>query len=1226
MPLTTITVTGSYPAGAGNSVAIGFVTFVPTARILNAAGHTIIPQLPVQVTLQLGAFSLGNVITTDNAGLLPTGWAWQVTENIDGVAAEPYYVYIPSSYGATVDLAELAEATPGPIITAYANLAAANTFTAPNAFSDGVTVTGSLELDGTAIAAPPGGTTEFLRADGAWDVPAGSGGGVQIGTDLGGTDDAPEVIATHLTNPLPTAQGGTGAGSLSAAGIVTTSGAATTVQAGTAYGTGSAVGTDTTYAREDHQHGTPALTSSAPATTEGIGQPAAVGTAISPARADHVHPLAAAGTPGSSAVGDTASTGVSTEFAASDHRHGRESFGAVTAQTGYGAASGTGTATTVAHSDHAHGTPALTTTAPAATLAIGTAAALGSATLPALADHVHPMAAAATPTNSAVTDAAATGNATTYSASNHVHGREGFGAVTALAAFNTASATGTAATVSHSDHVHGVPTLPAATTSGAGIVQVDGTATDIQALGAQAAGASGLAADAKHVHPTTGLVLASSLPLATGSGGTGGASAQAGMNNLAGAVTSGDYLRGNGTNVILSTIQAADLPAATTSTQGAVLATQTVVGAPTGTYATDVATINTAITAAGTYGTLYFPYNSTAYNVDGLAPLAGQTWYGQATLKRPTASTASVITATGVSNVTLRGLTVDGNSASSATSNAAIYLINTTWTVLQNLTVQNCPTGNAGIILRGSVRGLVDACQITGVGYGVLIGLNHGDAYSCYGNAIRGCLIDTTVNDAIFISENLGSTGSVTVVGSVYGTVVTGCTVRNFGDCGVEVGSGSVYTQVSGCSFVGISNASGNNGVLFRDAAHASVTGCTVSNLTKTGSTGVYCVNLNGTCSFIDITDVNVYNVGYGIIAVGGTSPTSLGTAANNICVAGGTVNVTSADGIQMTNVAGFSITGTQVYAAGNQGISVGKFNTSGSGSTDGTITGCRVMNSGQATAGSYSGIVLFQASADVAISNCRVGDNQGASKTQGYGIRIFDSTVTNVKITNCDVTNGGTVVNLSNASSAANGIEVYTTTGISPVGLRTAVTRPDANYDAPDHGLIAWSYDAALAAISSSVPVGGALYLVGVQARLPFTTAKAYLDFATTTTPGGVTAGANWIGLYDSTGTLRASAALDTFLTSFSAGLQTISWSAAYTGTPGQYWVGLVMNCTTYPTIYRAGSPPGGSSINAGITTAANYRACMNGTGVTTLANITPSSNSLSAGDTPRLWWTAIG
>jgi hypothetical protein len=49
--------------------------------------------------------------------------------------------------------------------------------------------------------------------------------------------------------------------------------------------------------------------------------------------------------------------------------------------------------------------------------------------------------------------------------------------------------------------------LPAGTTSAKGALQLDGTASDIQALaGSGSAGSSGEAADAKHVHPNTGLV------------------------------------------------------------------------------------------------------------------------------------------------------------------------------------------------------------------------------------------------------------------------------------------------------------------------------------------------------------------------------------------------------------------------------------------------------------------------------------------------------------------------------------------------------------------------------------------------------------------------------------------------------------------------------------------------------------------------------------------------
>ena len=56
------------------------------------------------------------------------------------------------------------------------------------------------------------------------------------------------------------------------------------------------------------------------------------------------------------------------------------------------------------------------------------------------------------------------------------------------------------------------------------------------------------------------------LPISNG--GTGQTTAQAAINSLAGATTSGQYLRGNGTNVVMSTIQAADVPTLNQNTTG----------------------------------------------------------------------------------------------------------------------------------------------------------------------------------------------------------------------------------------------------------------------------------------------------------------------------------------------------------------------------------------------------------------------------------------------------------------------------------------------------------------------------------------------------------------------------------------------------------------------------------------------------------------------------------
>lgn len=67
-----------------------------------------------------------------------------------------------------------------------------------------------------------------------------------------------------------------------------------------------------------------------------------------------------------------------------------------------------------------------------------------------------------------------------------------------------------------------------------------------------------------NVSLTTGVT--GTLPLANG--GTGATTAQLAINALAGAVTSGSYLRGNGTNVVMATIAAGDVPTLNQNTTG----------------------------------------------------------------------------------------------------------------------------------------------------------------------------------------------------------------------------------------------------------------------------------------------------------------------------------------------------------------------------------------------------------------------------------------------------------------------------------------------------------------------------------------------------------------------------------------------------------------------------------------------------------------------------------
>ena len=67
---------------------------------------------------------------------------------------------------------------------------------------------------------------------------------------------------------------------------------------------------------------------------------------------------------------------------------------------------------------------------------------------------------------------------------------------------------------------------------------------------------------------TTGTAANVTGTVAIANGGSGQTTAQLAMNAFAGAVTSGSYLRGNGTNVVMNTIQAADVPTLNQNTTG----------------------------------------------------------------------------------------------------------------------------------------------------------------------------------------------------------------------------------------------------------------------------------------------------------------------------------------------------------------------------------------------------------------------------------------------------------------------------------------------------------------------------------------------------------------------------------------------------------------------------------------------------------------------------------
>lgn len=212
-------------------------------------------------------------------------------------------------------------------------------------------------------------------------------------------------------------------------------------------------------------------------------------------------------------------------------------------------------------------------------------------------------------------------------------------------------------------------------------------------------------------------------------------------------------------------------------------------------------------------------------------------------------------------------------------------------------------------------------------------------------------------------------------------------------------------------------------------------------------------------------------------------------------------------------------------------------------------------------------------------------------SGTATVGIQV-DSTCQGVTLT-------------GNKTTTANSITTGTT------------TRSPSNAWLPDdHGLVAWNGDPAYSTSGNTLATGGTVYLARINIRQPATITKLwYANNAAGVTP---TAGQNEIGLYNSAGTLVTSVNIDATITGTGPQSGTISATAL---TPGFYWIGVVFNAGTAPTLARGSASIFGSNI-ANLS-ASTTRWATNGTGATVLpASITPASNSTSGA---TAFWVAV-
>lgn len=164
----------------------------------------------------------------------------------------------------------------------------------------------------------------------------------------------------------------------------------------------------------------------------------------------------------------------------------------------------------------------------------------------------------------------------------------------------------------------------------------------------------------------------------------------------------------------------------------------------------------------------------------------------------------------------------------------------------------------------------------------------------------------------------------------------------------------------------------------------------------------------------------------------------------------------------------------------------------------------------------------------------------------------------------------------------------------------------------ATDQNLLAWAFDPATNLAAATITTGSILMVkIGVREAVNITNVIVSVNTAGV----GLTAGQNFVGLYDGTG-VRLGQTVDQTANWGSTGVKVAALTAPVALLSGTYlYVAVLANGGTSPSFARGSQLSSGpSTINVGLT-ASNARYATSGAGLTSLpANITMAARSTSA------------